>query len=531
MTRRTERALARQLLKLDPKALQAALGSAAKGEAGKQLKAMAVKVAALAESARETLEAVKPTRFPVKAPRLYPGVIPNARAIKRGFVCDGMPVEFHAYDSQHFRQTFNYANQYLSGLGFPGYAYLAQLNQRSEYRAPSETMATEMTRKWVKLKSKAGRDLGDKISKLQDAMKRFGIRALFERLAAHDGYYGRAQLHISIKGQEDDENQKLPLLYDPASIAQGSLLGFKCIEAVWTAPLAYNTTDPRQPDFYKPRAWFVLGKQTHASRLLTIISREVSDILKPAYNFAGLSMTQLMEPYVNQWLRTRDSISDLIHNFSILYLATNMAATLEGDQNEPGQLLNRAQLFANHRDNKNLMLIDKDKEELGQLAVPLSGLEGLQAQAQEHMAAPAKIPLVKLLGITPTGLNASADGEIQVFYDYVSAAQVSVFDPALEVVLTILQLNEFGAVDEDITHEWVPLEEMSEPEKATVRKADTDRDVALVAANVVSPDEVRERMQRDPSSGYDHLSGSAPEPLPEDDEGLDKGAGGGSDDD
>jgi hypothetical protein len=43
---------------------------------------------------------------------------------------------------------------FAEGLAFPGYPYLAELAQRPEYRTFSETIATEMTRKWIKFSGK-----------------------------------------------------------------------------------------------------------------------------------------------------------------------------------------------------------------------------------------------------------------------------------------------------------------------------------------------------------------------------------------
>src|SRR5262249_13866582 len=107
-------------------------------------------------------------------------------------------------------------------------------------------------------------------------------------------------------------------------------------EPIWTTPTVYNSIDPTDPDFYKPPAWYVLGRETHASRLLTFVSRPVPDILKPAYNFSGLSLSQLIEPYVVRWLKTVDSVNRLISNFSTSGLLTNMQASLDEDSTGAG---------------------------------------------------------------------------------------------------------------------------------------------------------------------------------------------------
>lgn len=451
----------------------------------------------------------------VKPPALAPGVLPaGSLALDSAYV---------ALDSQQIAPLYSWANQNGCGLGFPGYAYLSELAQRSEYRSPAETIAKEMTRRWIEFRTDGDGDHSARIKKIEEAFTKLGVQESFRRLAEQDALFGRSQLYVCIDGQMDDDSRRLPLVVDKATIKKGSLLGFKTVEAIWTTPYSYNAVDPTASDFFKPRAWYVLGKETHASRLLTFTSREVPDLLKPAYNFGGISMSQLMEPYVIQWLRTRDSISDLIHNFSVLVLSTNMQATLEGGAGD--ELFKRMQLFTQSRDNRGLMTLDKDSEELTQIAVPLSGLEGLQAQAQEHMAAPSHIPLVKLLGITPTGLNASSDGEIKVFYDFVRAEQKSFFGAHLATVLRIVQLHLFGDIDEGITFEFVPLEEPNGTELAQQRKSDADAGVAYINAGVVSADEERERLSSDPNSGYDNLSGPAPEPPVEpDDEGTQAGA-------
>lgn len=451
-----------------------------------------------------------------------------------------------ALDSELNAPSYAYANQFNCGLGFPGYAYLAELSQRSEYRAPSETIAKEMTREFIELivKGNAKKDdteaandaaiddevtenansdgatgnteLADKIEKLTEALEKFKVQALCRKMALDDGLFGRAQIFIDIDqgtGRDADEMRQLPLVIDSATIPKGSLRGFKAVEPIWTTPYSYNATDPMADDFYVPKAWFVLGKRIHASRLLTFIMRPVPDILKPSYNFGGLSMSQLMEPSVFLWLRTRNSVSDLVHNFSVMVLKTSMGNILSGDPDKPGGLMDRVKFFTATRDNQALTVLDKDTEELDSVDVPIAGLHELQAQAQEQMAAPSHIPLVKLLGISPGGLNASSEGEIKVFYDFVRADQQSFYAEHLNTMLQILQLHLFGAIDDAIGFKFIPLSSPTVKELAEIRKADAETAGVYVDKSIVSPDEVRAKLSSDPESGYDNLSGPAPEPM------------------
>lgn len=415
------------------------------------------------------------------------------------------------------------AGQAAFGLFFPGYPYLAELAQRSEFRQPVATTAKEMTRKWIVFKSKGLGDKSAKIRELEDEFTRLKIRNVFRRALVHDGFYGLGHIYIDIKGHKPHE----PLPIEKQTIEVGSLLGFKNVEPMWTTPLVFNSDDPFAPTFYKPEAWMVLSRRTDASRLMQIISYEVPDILKPAYNFGGISLSQLIEPYVTRWLKTVDSVNRLISNFSIIYLQTDMSAILEGGPN--ADLVKRMRLFARDRDNGNVFLTDKDTELLQQLAVPLSGLSELQAQAQEHQAAPTHLPLVVLTGITPAGLNASSESEIEVFHDWNHSQQEDVIRDPLTDAMHVVMLNRWGHIDEDITFDFVPLKQLTGEALARVKKTQAEMDQIYVDLGAVDAPEVRQKIATDSDSGYNNLDPNKEIEPPEDPEV--RGGGSGDDDD
>lgn len=445
-----------------------------------------------------------------RPPDLPPGVVP--KGVTPAVACDS---------AQEMNSWLNQGAGFC-GLGFPGYSYLSELTQKAEYRAPAETLAQEMTREWIELTGASE----DKLKEMTSCCEDMNVRGWMEQLAIIDGQFGRAQLSINIKGQQTDQRRKLPLVIDAegrGGVTKGSLLGFKPVEPIWSTPNAYNSIDPTLETFYNPQWWYVVGKQTHQTRLLTFISHPMPDILKPTYNFSGMSLSQLIEPYVVRWLKTVDSVNRMISMYSTSGIRTNMQATLAGDDEGPGgsmDVFKRMQLFTQMRDNRGLLMLDKASEEWFQFNTPLSGLSDLQAQAQEHMAFPTHIPLVKLTGATPTGLNASSEGEIKVFYDYVKSIQQSFFNRHLMTVLRIIQLHLWGKIDPNIKHIWVPLDSPTDKEESEMRKADGDRDAAYVTNGIVDPNEVRERLRTEKKSGYSFLKGDAPPPPAEQDADL-----------
>lgn len=431
-----------------------------------------------------------------------PGVLPRGKKI--------------AMDDA-FQPAINWAGNSLTNLAFNqgyaflGYPYLAELAQVAEYRLISEVISTEATRKWITMKSSSEQDdKAEKIKELEKEFERLGVRAAFQTMSMQDGLFGRAHLFLDT-GQTSDGKEMITPIGDGGEFTQkkfkgkkGWLRALKSVEPVWTYPMNYNASDPLADNWYRPEVWYVMSKAIHVSRLLTFVAKPVPDLMKPAYSFGGLSLTQMAKPYVDNWLETRQSVNDIIQAFSVMVLKTDMSVMLQ-EGNGDG-LFNRADLFNNLRNNRGLMMVDKNSEEFANVSAPLSSLDKLQAQAQEHICSVSRIPLVKYTGLSPSGLNASSDGEIRAFYDTIHAYQEQFFGPHLTTVFKLAQLNIWGQVDEDLTFDYQPLWEMDEKDIVEMQRAKAETHGIYVDKGAVDAEEVREALADDENSPYLNLN-------------------------
>lgn len=402
-----------------------------------------------------------------------------------------------------------------AATGFHGFPLLALLSQLPEYRRVSEVISTEMTRKWVKLKAVGNADKTEKINQLEEGMRQFKVREVFEQTAKNDGLFGRGHIYINLGN--DDPQELLTDIGDgtitsPTSskLGKGGLAGFRSIEPMWVYPMQYESTDPLKDNWYRPETWMVMTRQIHRSRLLTVVGREVPDILKPAYAFAGVSLSQMIKPYVDRWLRTVKSVSDFIHSYSVFILKTNLFEKINGDK---AGLIERMQLFVEQRDNTSLLAIDKNLEDFTNVSATIAGLSDLQAQSQEQICSITGIPLVKYTGISPKGLNASSEGELRSFYDWIKAFQERLFRDPLTIVLRFIMIHLWGAVDEEITFDFEELWSLDEKSQAEVEKTKADTDGVLIDKLIIDRKEARTRLAGDPDSSYNALS-DMPASLP-----------------
>ena len=405
--------------------------------------------------------------------------------------------------------------------GFIGYQELALLATRPEYRSPVEIIAEDATSEWIEVQS-AGEDKNksDTIKQIEDDLIRFDVRTVFKIASQHDGFFGRAHISVDL-GVNTDLPELMKSIADPkgnilpAKVGKDKLEGFLNVEPVWAWPQQYNSLDPLSPDWYRPRTWLVMSKEVSSSRILTLVARPVPDLLKAAYMFGGLSSTQMMRPVVENWLKTRKSVGDAISNFSTMVLMTNMVEAMN-TTGSSANVIKRAELYNLLRDNRGLFLVDKVAEDFKNVAMPLSGLSELQGQSQEHMCSLLRIPVIRLLGIQPAGLNASSEGEIAVYKQSIKSYQEFFFRPALTKVLQILQCNRFGKVDPDIVFTFKPLESLTALEKATLEKVRAETATIHIQNRTVSRQEERQRIASDPDTPYDSLDvGEVPEMEPD----------------
>jgi phage-related protein (TIGR01555 family) len=414
---------------------------------------------------------------------------------------------------------------FWAGTTFLGYTLLANLAQRPEYRRISEVLATTATDKWIEIKSKSSEKSHDsKIADITTFLSDIGTREAFKKLSEQDGFFGRSHLYLDTGDTENSSELSKSIGNGRDKISMEKidrnhrLKEVRTIEPVWCYPQSYNSNNPLKKDWYNPQQWFCMGQEIHSSRLLKFVAREVPDILKPNYNFGGLSLTQMSMSYVNNWLAVRQGITDLILSFSYTILKTDLASAMQSGFEE--QLQARIQLLTNWRSNKGTVALDKN-EEFSNISTPLGTLDALQAQSQEQLCFASGTPVAVLFGITPQGLNASSEGEIRIWEKWVSAYQRAFFGRGLGTVIDMAQLSLYGAVDPDISYEFVPLREMSEKEEAEIRKFEAETEAIYVDMGAVGNDEVRTRLATDPTSIY---AGLDVDRMPvQDDAGGDEG--------
>lgn len=425
-------------------------------------------------------------------------------------------------DAGGYSAIYESFQQHATELGqfpmtsFLGYGALQQIAQQGLIRACVQTVADDMTRKWIELKSGEEVD-AEKLDKLKDLIEnKYHLRQIFHKAFTTTGYMGGALIFVKVGLNNKTADMKLSYSDVSAELKQGETLRFIVVDPVNCSPADYNCIDPLQEDYMQPKRWFVLGTTVDASRLIPIIDNEPPVLLKPNYNFLGIPQSQILWDYVMHFNDCRVSTARLLNKLSLLVVQTDMDAVLT-DPNGVANFDTKMDLLARYRNNDSVFVCDKDSEGVMNVQTTVSGCTDIVRQSLEMVAAINRTPAVKLLGISPSGFNATGESDITNYYDYIHSKQELHHDD-IQKCLEAIQLVEFGHIDKSIGFEFVPLSEENEASKAMTAQTEIGALAQLLDRQVMSAEEMRQAVKQNDTLGLSMLSDEMPEMEDEQDD-------------
>ena len=396
---------------------------------------------------------------------------------------------------------------------FVGYGALQQIAQNGMIRACVQTVADDITREWITITGDDAEAV-EEIQTLQE--KKYHLRTLFHEAATLTGYMGGAFIYVDT----GTENPELPLRYsnESAELQPGTKLRFVVVDPVNVSPGDYNAIDPLKPDYLKPRYFWVLGTKVHESRLLRLFDNPPPTLLRPAYNFLGIPQAQILWDYVMHWNQCRVYTADLVRKVSLLVFQTS-TDDIFNSPNGVRLFDIRMKALQRYRDNNAVFVCDKEGESVMNVQTSIAGCTDVVRQSLEMIASINRTPAVKLLGISPSGFNATGESDIRNYYDYIRSKQ-ELRREAINTCLEAIELVEMGSINSNISFDFNELSKEDEASAAMTAQTRAGALATLAQVQAISAEEMREAVKKEPAMHLGFLSDEVPEGEPEDIEGL-----------
>jgi len=302
--------------------------------------------------------------------------------------------------------------------------------------------------------------------------------------------YGGAGGLIMIDGDEDRLNE--PIDYD--LIMPDSFKGLLIADR-WTgiSPNADIVSDPSDPDFGEPMSYMFTaegverGIEVHHSRIIRFIGRELPYLEKLAENYWGASEIE----HTFTELRKRDNVS---YNMAMLTFMANLRCMkIDGlDGILGGSNLKSRERMENVVEALNIMMNNNSLQVLGTKdsfethPYTFSGLGEMYDRFMMDVAGAAEMPVTKLFGRSPAGMNATGESDMQNYYDTIEEKQESYLRPVYDKLIPIMMMSCWGAIPDDFDYQFNPVRRMTDDKMADLGSKNTDSITKVYDSGIIS---------------------------------------------
>lgn len=350
-----------------------------------------------------------------------------------------------------------------------------------------DVIPADMLKNWITITSGLDPDVEKRLSL---TLRRTQLIDKLKRGMQWGRLYGGALGVMLVKHQGYDLSQPLQLDW----IMPGDFAGLLIFDR-WNGvnPSSELIEDISDPDYGFPKYYTVTDPagggsvKIHHSRVVRFTGNTLPFWEEIAEMQWGASVVES----VFDELRKRDNVSwniaqlTFMANIRVLKmqdLGQLLAATDNESQAELLRTLEAQNMLLN---NMGMQVMDAaDGLETHQYT--FGGLADCYQQFIMDISGAAEIPVTRLFGRSPSGLNATGESDLQNYYDMIAEKQESYLRPILNKVLPPFIISTLGSLPDDFDFEFDPVAEPTDKERADLAKCGTDNVVAAYNAGLIS---------------------------------------------
>lgn len=370
----------------------------------------------------------------------------------------------------------------------------------------------DATRKWRQIVSESI-DF-EKIEEVKASEEALGLRDAVKEAMLWARLYGGAGI---VLGVEDGKEPNEPL--EVETIKQGDLKYLHVFDRHDLQVDVVNLYDPYSETFRKPETYRITGSQQpiHASRILIFDGRPLPWRSRERNDYWGESWLAHVYDAIIQAQGTSSAIAALPYKAVVDIVAVSgFFQSVATGGKSVNDFIQRFEAADQIKSVNNMLVIDKDKEEIHQQSIQFTGLSDIIQRFLNIVAAASDIPATRFLGESAPGLNSAGDKELANYYDSISALQDSKLRGVLRKWDEIHVRSTLGEMPDDWSFYFEPLLQASELEQAQTELTRAQRDQIYMQNGVAMAGQVASQLRLDGT--YETLDAEYLEVLNEIDE-------------
>ena len=329
------------------------------------------------------------------------------------------------------------------------------------------TIPNDIMRKWYEIKSGIAPDYLNRLARLErntQLRKKLLLGMYWGRL------YGGAVGVMLIRGQDD-----LSIPLDMDAVMPGSFLGLQILDR-WSGvyPEGELVTDQENADYGLPKYYTIRDEvsgattvRVHHSRVVRFIGRELPWTEQVMEQYWGESELEAIYNEIVKRDNVSGNIAALTFRANINYMETDGLDQLLGTANAETQrrFWNTLSAQSIMENNFGTRVINKG-DAIHNTQYTFTGLSDVYDCMMMDVAGAARIPVTKLFGRSPAGMNATGESDMRNYYDYIDGLRENEFRPIIERILPVMAMSAWGEVPDDLEITFPTMQTPDAKEKA-----------------------------------------------------------------
>ena len=354
----------------------------------------------------------------------------------------------------------------------------------------------DVTRKWYELKTSVNPEYLDKWNRLE---RKIHLRESIKKGMYWARLYGGAAGVIMIKGQDD---MSKPL--DMDMVTPDSFQGLLILDR-WTGvyPSTSIVTDPDDADFGLPDYYTIRDEErgymvanVHHSRIIRFIGRELPWLEQVTELYWGESEVEAIYQDLVRHDNVAANMASLTFRANVTYMETDGLDQLLGTANTEMQrrFWNVMAAQSIMESNFGTRIVNRG-DVMHQHQYTFAGLADVYDRMMMDVSGAARIPVTKLFGRSPAGMNATGESDLKNYYDFIDTIRDTTFRGIIERLLPLLALSAWGQVPDDLDIDFAPMDTPTAAENADVIQKRTNAVVQAYQADLLDQKTARMELQ------------------------------------
>lgn len=345
----------------------------------------------------------------------------------------------------------------------------------------------DMTREWRDWQAE-----DDHIERLEEAERALGLQQKVTEVMQRARLLGGAAIYVGTRRGSPASELK------PDSVGQDDIAYLHVLsrEEVSAGEMVRDVLSPYfgRPSYYQIATGSGQIVRIHPSRIIPFVGAPVFDRVSTGHDPWGDSVLQIVYDAVQNAATSQQHVASLIAEAKLdVITVPNLSEHLSTEKGTE-ELTRRFTLANMMKSSINALVLEGDGtngENWQQKTINFSQFPDLLRLFLQVAAGAADIPVTRLLGQSPSGLNATGDGDIRNYYDNVASRQEVELRPTMAPLDEMLIRHALGSRPGEVHYTWSPLWQLDEVQRATIakQKADTTKiyyDTGLIPVDALA---------------------------------------------